>query len=301
MKTDRSLRLVLAVSFVAAGCLVTTTPAAPAAATAPTAMKIVPPASGMYLGAYEWRDGQTSGLAAFEQAVGAKVAFAPRIKNTFGCKDSSGSEGNLPYFDAAAHERAYQAGYLTYFSVEFCIDPNQPGYAADNPQAIIDGKLDEQLRQIATAIKQWGRPLFFGYQREPAIGGLSGRTSGYGYGKDGLQDYATTTDKWGQYKGGNNTQGDRNCLDGIERYRDSCRYIHDFVERIAPGQVTWVMGAVAASCYMADYPEPGAVLIYVCDPENPEAGGMHLALSLTRSNLILLRDTASNALGSERS
>ena len=53
--------------------------------------------------------------------------------------------------------------------------------------------------------------------------------------------------------------------------------------------------------YMADYPEPGAVLIYVCDPENPEAGGMHLALSLTRSNLILLRDTASNALGSERS
>jgi hypothetical protein len=228
-----------------------TPPATPASLLAPAGrQKIVPPEEGVYLGAYNF---EGTGLLNFEEAIGKKVAitgYTPDIKN------NGGIENSLPSFDIEGNERWYQKGYLTTYSLETGLGFPDPTFT---PQDIIEGRLDNELRQVAQDIARWGRPIFWLYPREPDIqphipkAARPGFFHGGGYGPDGLQTGAEIEQMYGEpalynsYQSPTGTScdtlGDPFCLDGPERYRDMVRHIHDLVTPIAPN-VTWVMGAI---------------------------------------------------------
>ncbi len=190
-------------------------------------LKILPDPNGIYLGAYDFNNG----LKVFEQAIGKKAAIWGQPSFI---KDG-GTEETLPKFDREGHEKAWQEGYLTFFGIEYSIDSR-----THLPQAIIDGSLDSQIKQAAQEIKDWGRPIFWIYQREPIIQPVL-RFGGGGYGPAGDKKENEVADKYGAF--GCADSGNIMCLDGPERYRAAAKHIHDLVESIAPNRVTWVMGA----------------------------------------------------------
>ena len=202
-------------------------------------LKIIPPKNGLYIGLYDWTG---KGVEDFERLIGKKVAIwgnPPYIKS------HTGQEGPLPYFDRKGHAKAYRQGYITPFSIESTIPSD-----TISPQAVIDGKIDHILKEIAKKIKAWNRPLFWLYQREPRI--QPGPTTpgigmnmgfgydGGGYGLRGNETYRDVRKRRGNPKA---EYGDPKKLDGPERYVDAARHIHDVVESIAPDHVTWVSGA----------------------------------------------------------
>ena len=220
-----------------------------------TGLKIVAPANGVYLGAYDFLDG----IRAFEQAVGKKVALL--CPNDIsepargGCVEG-GVENTLPgRLCTGWRDACYNAGYITNIGLETSLGfPN----AVFTPQDIIDGKIDAELRTLARDIKAWGKPVFWMYPREPIIQPGWGYDGG-GYGPSGSDKYMDIIEAscpglevcpqlFNQYQSSYgdscSTPGDNKCRDGRERYRDMCRHIHDVVESECPGCVTWVMGAM---------------------------------------------------------
>jgi hypothetical protein len=200
-------------------------------------LKIAPPRDGCYLGLHDWTGG---GAGAFEKLLGTRVA----IHTPSYVRDETGSEGPLPRFDRAGHERAFQEGYVTFYGIEYRI-PSE----TISPQAVIEGKLDAVLAGVAREVKAWGRPLFWLYQREPRIQpgptDTLGERMGFGYdgggyGPRGDETYAGVLKRRGDPKA---DYGDPAKLDGPERYVDAARHIHAVVESIAPEHVTWVAGA----------------------------------------------------------
>lgn len=221
---------------------------------APASLKIVPPDRGVYLGAYDWLEfGKTPGVAEFEKAVGKKAAIVRPLT----LKDISGSDNPAVFFDVAGHEAAFQNGYATFYGIEYRIPS-----AKTSPQAIINGALDGEIRQIASDIKSWGRPLFFVYQREPLVQpaskGVEPGFDGGGYGKDGTLTFSEATAGGQNLAEARNQYGDPNKWDGPERYVDAARHIHDLVESVAPGRVTWVMGGMVFMD-MKSHPEAGKI------------------------------------------
>lgn len=203
-----------------------------------TGLKIIDPGNGIYLGAYNFDNGQEE----FEKAIGKKVAI--------GCKNpiyDGGTEGTTPNFDRAGHEKCYQDGYTSVYGIEYLIPSN-----THSPQAIINGVFDNEIKQVAQEIKKFNRPIFWLYQREPRlqpsryVPGLEDPPvpSGYdggGYGPNGDEIYEDVVQRGGDPKA---EYGNSNVLDGPERYIDAAKHIHDLVESIAPNKVTWVMGAM---------------------------------------------------------
>lgn len=206
-----------------------------------SSLKISPPQDGIYLGAYDWKEsGQNPGVKEFEDAIGKKVAIASQLSYI---KPYPDGEQSLPAFNRSAYERAYLEGYVSTFSFEFRL-PNPA--ANTSPQSIIDGKLDNYIKQIAREIKIFNKPLFWLYPREPSIQPGYGYDGG-GYGPQGNDKKREGSNPWNYNNYGCKTTGDANCLDGWERYRDACKHIHDLVEGVAPNQATWVAGASAYS------------------------------------------------------
>ncbi len=193
--------------------------------------KILPPAGGgVYLGVYNWAG---DGLLKFEQVLGRKVA----IGNPYAMTDG-GAEGSWPSFDAVGHERNWQAGYVTWFSVETSLGSPAPTFT---PQDVINGVIDTNLEAVARAIRNWGRPILWAYPREPSLQPGVGYDGG-GYGPSGTLRRAQAT---GQGLSDTAAYGSPSKLDGPERYVDMCRHIHDVVAPIA-SNVTWVAGAIVS-------------------------------------------------------
>ena len=217
-------------------------------------LKILAPDKGVYLGAYDFGG---DGIKTFEQAIGTKVAIGnPSYIN------DGGTENTLPCFDTAGHERAYQEGYTTTYEIEAALGCDKAGWCTKplfTPQDIINGKIDNELKQVAQEIKKWGRPIFWLYPREPICQPGLGYDGG-GYGLNGLDNKWELEEQGGDiynqynspYGTSCNTQEDIMCLDGPERYRDMCRHVHDVVESVIPNHITWVMGAPAYWKWVAD-------------------------------------------------
>lgn len=211
-------------------------------------LKILPPpGGGIYLGAYNY---QNSGVSDFEAAVGKKVAIFPTGVGT-SCRDG-GTEGTLPRIDVACRERLWQQEYVSTYGIEAL---SRRG--AFSNQDIIDGRIDVELRQVARAIADWGRPIFWFYHREPRI-----QFGGYGPKGDlprglcamepppGVPERVRepTPEQLG-HRCNFDQYGDPRKLDGPERYVAVARRIHDVVEGEirAMGKdspITWVMGGI---------------------------------------------------------
>jgi len=222
---------------------------------------ISPPNGGVYLGVYNWNG---SGVQTFEQAIGRKVA----IGNPYSINDG-GTENRWPSFDIAGHEKNWQAGYVTWTGIETGLGVfDDPKFI---PQDVIDGKIDSFLVKMAEDIRDWGRPIFWMYPREPSIQPAPGYDGG-GYGPEGN---LTREEAINQGYSDRAEYGDPDELDGPERYRDMCRHIHDVMAPIAPN-ITWVMGAVVARTEGAyskfypgdDYVDWHALDIYAGGEEN---------------------------------
>lgn len=227
---------------------------------------VAPPNGGVYLGTYNWGD---NGVQIFEQIIGRKVA----IGNPYSTHDG-GTENTWPSFDVAGHEQNWQAGYITWTEIETGLG------AFENPkfihQDVIDGNIDSYLITMAEDIKDWNRPVFWMYPREPSIQPAPGYDGG-GYGPDGN---LTRDEAIEGYSFGDKAEyGDLTELDGPERYRDMCRHIHDIMAPIAP-KITWVMGAIVAryeGAYTQWYPGDSyvdwhAIDVYSGMAEEPESG-----------------------------
>ena len=193
-------------------------------------LKIQPPGIGIYLGAYDWMEnGEKPGIEEFETAVGKKVAL------TGGGVCISAE--NQPFsIDVSCLQTKYDNGYT--ILTDISLRESDKIYL---PQEIIDGQADHLLEDLADNLIAAGVPLFLAYPREPKVQPQWGFDGG-GYGEDGDKLNTEVNDLYGAY--GCADQQDPMCLDGPERYRDLCKYIHEAIEAKAPSRATWVMGAV---------------------------------------------------------
>lgn len=188
-------------------------------------LKIVPLSQGIYLGAYDWREGNCKpGVKEFEDAIGVKVAL------TSGGVCIS-SEGQPFSVDSTCLKRLNERGYVVLIDVAL---------RRYSPQQIIEGLANYLLQDMADAIQSANVPVMLAYPREPELQPQVGFDGG-GYGPKGDQLRTEVDDAFGAY--GCTDENDPMCLDGPERYRDMCRHIHNVVEARAPGIATWVAGA----------------------------------------------------------
>ena len=194
-----------------------------------TGLKIVAPSRGVYLGAYDWREGDRNpGVKEFEDATGSKVALTSGGV-CISCESQPFS------VDASCLRRLNAKGYVV------VIDVAPRGYL---PQQIIAGRADRLLADVADAIKSANVPVMLAYPREPELQPRIGFDGG-GYGPKGDKSRDEVDDAYGAY--GCTDSNDPMCLDGPERYRDMCRHIHGVIEAAAPGIATWVAGAAVIS------------------------------------------------------
>jgi len=223
----------------------------PSANPAPgSSLKILPPDRGVYLGAYD----QFNGLTNFENAIGKKVAIAhpSYLKDVNNWFDGQGQ----PHFDIAGHDRAWNEGYLTFYGIEYSSRSQDPSLRT-TAQGILEGKVDQEILNVANQIKQFGKPLFWVYQREPRNQPNLSPNQFFGYdcGGYGPRGDLTFSEALQRGSDGKSDYGDRSKYDGPERCRDASRYIHDLVERVTPGQVTWVMSALLVQDAGIEYEE----------------------------------------------
>jgi len=216
-------------------------------------LKIIPPENGIYMGSWDWGNGQKE----FEQAIGKKAAFmCPKnIKDKVSttCVEG-GTEGTKPKICIELHKACYSAGYAPIYGIEYTSTEGPM-----LPQSIIDRSVDSEIKEVAREIKKFKKPIFWVFQREPMNQPAWGFDGG-GYGKNGLnkrgeildetclgKDIEDCPELYNQYDSsfGTNcdTLGEVMCLDGPERYRDAARHIHDLVESECSDCVTWVAGA----------------------------------------------------------
>lgn len=194
--------------------------------------KIIPPPNdGCYLGVYNWAG---TGVETFEQIIGRKVAIGDPYPTSGG-----GTENTWPSFNPAGHEQNWQAGYVTCIGIETGLGAfTDPKFI---PQEVIDGKIDSFLIKMAQDIRDWGKPIFWMYPREPCC------QPGFGYDGGGYGPIGDLTIEEALNQGYSDRAEyeDSTKLDGPERYVDMCQHIHDIMAPIA-SKITWVMGAIVA-------------------------------------------------------
>jgi hypothetical protein len=190
-----------------------------AAAENQRAAKILAPQEGCYLGVYNWAQ---NGIETFEKAVGRKVAIIGGIKTY--------DEGDYPRFEPRWFDDWYDEGYVGIIGYE---EHGQIGrYGSVD---VIEGKIDAHLQAMAQAIADWGRPIFFVYNREPRLQfPVYGPDHDLSRGDAERAGFSLTAH-----------YGDPDKLDAPEIYVGVHRHIHDVMAPIAP-HITWVMGGLVA-------------------------------------------------------
>ncbi len=217
-------------------------------------MKIVgDPSGGVYFGSYDF----FGGFDLMEQALGRRLTLidTPFVRSTELVLDSNGQVIDevhaRPFVDMTVLAAQQKAGLISFQGIEPWPSACTGSPAAFTVDGLINGKVDTELRAIARTIAQSGWPTFWVYQREPQIQwpgfGADGQSCRFGCDTTlpGFHFCAAT----GTDPPENFTQyGDPTKLDGIERYIDFHRHIHDVIENeIAsmglPSNITWVQGA----------------------------------------------------------
>ena len=205
-------------------------------------LRLLPPSKGVYLGAWN-QDGV--GRKLFEEMVGRR---APIIGGGYDtdCQDR-GTEGTKPKIDIACREARFKNGYVSTYTIETYAlnedsDSTSPLPEKVTPQDIIDGKVDAELKEVARAIANFGKPILWLYHREPFL-------QFGGYGPDGTWP-RPLCDRFPQQCNRTALFGTPQKPDGPERYIAVARHIHDLVEseikRLGKeSPIIWVMGALS--------------------------------------------------------
>jgi len=179
-------------------------------------LKIVRRPNAIYIGSYDWAP------ISFDEAVGTLSILAHGDTSCIGGVEGTPISPSLDCLRNLPEDQIYLFG-LELSGLEESIDD------------IINGVLDEDIGDVAQAFAEWGRPVFWLYQREPSI-----QFPGWG----------PTGDDYLRYEGDRTGYfGDPTEDDAPERYVALQRRIHDVAEaRINSlgllNRITWVQGAI---------------------------------------------------------
>ncbi|MDH5738789.1 MAG: hypothetical protein OEY77_00525 [Nitrospira sp.] len=201
-----------------------------------TNLKIAPhPSGGMYIGQYEWVEGD---IATFEAAGGRKTALWSRHRGSWA---NGYDESGQPHFDVEAANRAWQEGKVIVaqaYNVHPAPDESEApaGFTVDK---LLSGQYDSDLGRFASELRQFGKPMFFITGREP--NGIGADYFG-GFGpagdksllwaiqnKRGLAEFDPSQMPYASrlYEG----VGKPLVCDGVERLKAAQRYYYDFFVR----------------------------------------------------------------------
>ena len=198
-------------------------------------LKIIPPpAGGMYLGQYEWVEGD---IATFEAASGRKTALWSKHRGSWGNGyDAAGQ----PHFDVQAANRAWQEGKVIivqmYNTTPTTGESEAP--AEFTVDKLLSGQYDPDLSRFAAELRQFGKPVFFTAGREP-----NGVESAYfgGFGPSGdksllwalenKRGFADFEPLRFPYATLYMDAGSPQVCDGVERLKAAQRYYYDFFVR----------------------------------------------------------------------
>ena len=199
-------------------------------------LKIIPhPSGGMYIGQYEWVEGD---IATFEAAGGRKTALWSRHRGTWA---NGYDESGQPHLDVTAANRAWQEGKVIVvqaYAVHPASDESEapPGFTVDK---LLRGQYDSDLGRFAAELRQFGKPLFFITGREP-----NGAGADYfgGFGPEGEKSLQWAVEnkrgfaEFDPSRMPNASQLYRNIgtpqvCDGVERLKAAQRYYYDFFVR----------------------------------------------------------------------
>ena len=167
-----------------------------------SAQKILPPATGCYIGCFA-----SGGATNFKTLTGKDLAIDMQFFNF----NSS--------FPSSFANNAVQSGSVPSIAWEPW-DGNVNGTKFSN-QSIIDGKHDTYLKTFAAAAKQFGKPLFIRFGHE---------MNGNWYSWDGTHSGGSTATGY----------GDKTKADGPERYVDAYRHVWQVFKDASVGNVTWI-------------------------------------------------------------
>jgi hypothetical protein len=167
-----------------------------------SAQKVLPPASGCYIGCFA-----SGGAANFKTLTGKDLAIDMQFFNF----NST--------FPSSFANNAVQTGSVPYIAWEPW-DGNVNGTTFSN-QSIISGTHDTYLKTFAAATKQFAKPLFIRFGHE---------MNGNWYSWDGTHSGGSTTAGY----------GDLTKADGPERYVDAYRHVWQVFKDAGVTNVTWI-------------------------------------------------------------
>jgi beta-mannanase len=199
-------------------------------------LKIVPhPSGGMYVGQYEWVEGD---IATFEAAGGRKTALWSKHQGSWANGyDASGQ----PHFDVQAANKAWQEGKV--ILVQMYNTTPTPGESEAPPGFTVDkllsGRYDSDLGRFASELRQFGKPVFFTTGREPN-GVEAAYFGGFGPAGDksllwalenkrGVAEFDPSRMPYATRL--YSDIGGAQVCDGVERLKAAQRYYHDFFVR----------------------------------------------------------------------
>lgn len=200
--------------------------------------KIIAPATGVYLGQYEWTAGD---ISAFETATGLTTSHYHSGSGNWASGAMSYVSGH-PRFNATVANTAWDAGkvvmaqaYNLYAGTD---DEHPSGFTVDQ---LLAGAYDSNLHTLATDLAAFGKPLWFQCGREP-----NGAGQDYmgGFGTTGTTSLAAAiagNNAYNQFTPPSPPSGAPANLysgcsgatmpDGIGRLKAGQRYIYDFMVR----------------------------------------------------------------------
>jgi len=199
-------------------------------------LKIAPPATGLYLGQYEWQPGD---IATMEAAAGMHTTHYAANRGHW----SIGYDGaGNPHLDLAQANAAWDAGraiVVQAFNTYAGADAEHPvGFTVDK---LLRGQYDAALHTFALELKAFGKPVFFQIGREP--NGVGGDYFG-GFGLNGdkslawaiannaaLNKFTPPARPAGAPANLYTGVASNTVCDGAERLKAAQRYYHDFFER----------------------------------------------------------------------
>lgn len=199
-------------------------------------LKVIPhPSGGMYIGQYEWVEGD---IATFEAAGGRKTALWSKHRGSWA---NDYDESGQPHFDTTAANRAWQEGKVIVvqaYNVHPAPDESEapPGFTVDK---LLNGQYDSDLGRFAAELRQFGKPLFFITGREPNGVGAD-YFGGFGPAGDKSLQWAVENKRgfaeFDPSRMPNASQLYRNIgtpqvCDGVERLKAAQRYYYDFFVR----------------------------------------------------------------------
>lgn len=199
-------------------------------------LKIIPhPSGGMYIGQYEWVDGD---ITTFEAAGGRKTALWSKHRGSWA---NGYDESGQPHFDVAAANRAWEEGkaiVVQAYNVHPAPDESEApqGFTVDK---LLSGQYDSDLGRFAAELRQFGKPLFFIAGREPNGVGAD-YFGGFGPAGDkslqwaienkrGFSEFDPSRMPYASRLYGN--IGTPQVCDGVERLKAAQRYYYDFFVR----------------------------------------------------------------------